>query len=424
MKRKKQGKVNSYHLKLKHYFVLGLAFFCLGVSVGLTLQNVSSTFEVVVYAETLEDLQSQKAEWQKKYDSAVKAQEKAESELKEYMKKWIRLDTQKFKDKVKTAKDKVKEYKTKLDEVNNKIANFTSGSASGTNEGVASSKSDSVSNSTGGSSASSSGGSAVSKYQGGTSQGVTSSSTDRAYVDDPRRGNTDAIKFISDDPATTALLESVTETVNSSLDGKYLLVFSSDGMLSFSNKIYHTLSDEDKRKVMELSLKTVKESQLPSKVKVKVTNFITDQDKDLATSIQALNSDTSWELSKGYALFRPFSGPLSTLFGFIAIIIFVFLSASIIFDTAYLTIGLVRSFLESDEGKPKFVTGEAWETAKEVDNSLQSGSYRDYISVYFRKRVGIFVLASLVLIYLISGQIYDIITVFLEVFEEIFTVRG
>lgn len=263
-----------------------------------------------------------------------------------------------------------------------------------------------------------------SQYSGGTAGGVTKNDVKRNYVKDSRRSETDAIRFISDDPATAALMESTMNTVNSSIRGKYLLVYSKDGMLSFSNKVYQTLEEKDKRKVMELSLKTVKESQLPSKVKVKVTNFITDQDPDLATSIQALNSDTSAKLSRGYAWFKPFSGPLSTLLGFLAIVIFVFLSSSIVFDTAYLTIGMFRAFLENGEGKPKFVTGEAWDTAKEVDNSLQSGSYRDYIAVYFRKRVGIFIVTALVLIYLISGQIYDIFTFLLQVFEEIFQIRG
>ena len=213
-------------------------------------------------------------------------------------------------------------------------------------------------------------------------------------------------------------------TINSSVGGKYLVVYSSDGMFSFSNKIYKPMEAEDKRKVMELALKTIKESQLPTKVKNKVTNFITDQDHTTADAIQALNSDTSWELSKGYTWFRPFSGGISTVFGFIAIVIFVFLSSSIVFDLAYLTIGGFRAALDNGDGKPKLVTGEAWETSKEVDLSLQSGTYREYISVYFGKRVGIFIFTAIVLIYLISGQIYDISSWFLKIFEEVFRIRG
>ena len=137
-----------------------------------------------------------------------------------------------------------------------------------------------------------------------------------------------------------------------------------------------------------------------------------------------MNSDTSSELSAGYVWFLPFASPASTVLGFLSIVIFVFLTVSIVVDTAYLTVGVFRQFLESDEGKPKFVSGEAWDTAKEVDNSLQSGTYKDYLVVYFRKRIGIFILTSIVLAYLISGQIYSIFTTLLEVFEEIFSIRG
>lgn len=268
------------------------------------------------------------------------------------------------------------------------------------------------------------GGKTSANWSGGLGQGVNTDKVERNYVEDSRRSKTDAIRFISNDPATGALMNSIMNTINSSVGGKYLVVYSSDGMFSFSNKIYKPMEAEDKRKVMELALKTIKESQLPTKVKNKVTNFITDQDHTTADAIQALNSDTSWELSKGYTWFRPFSGGISTVFGFIAIVIFVFLSSSIVFDLAYLTIGGFRAALDNGDGKPKLVTGEAWETSKEVDLSLQSGTYREYISVYFGKRVGIFIFTAIVLIYLISGQIYDISSWFLKIFEEVFRIRG
>lgn len=263
-----------------------------------------------------------------------------------------------------------------------------------------------------------------SNYQGGTDQNIDSKEVDRKYIKDSRRSSTDAVKFISDDEATSALMESITKTVNSSVGGKNFLVYSKDGLLSFSSSIYRALEKDDQRKLMRFTLKTVKESQLPSKVKTKVTTFISDQDRLVADSIQALNSDTSSELSAGYVWFLPFASPASTALGFISIIIFVFLTVSIVIDTAYLTVGIFRQFLESGDGKPKFVSGEAWDTAREVDNSLQSGTYKDYLLVYFRKRIGIFILTSIVLAYLISGQIYSIFTTLLEVFEEIFNIRG
>lgn len=263
-----------------------------------------------------------------------------------------------------------------------------------------------------------------STYKGGTDQNINTKDNDRQYVKDPRRSSTDAIKFISDDEATKSLMESSTRTINSSVGDKNLLVYSKDGMLSFSSNIYRSLSKDDQRKTMSFALKTIKESQLPSKVKTKVTNFIADQDRTVADSIQALNSDTSSELSSGYAWFIPFASPFSTVLGVLAIVIFVFLTVSLVVDVAYLTVGIFRQFLENGEGRPKFVSGEAWETAREVDMSLQSGTYKDYLVVYFRKRMSILILTSLVLAYLISGQIYGIFTTLLDVIRELFNIRG
>lgn len=263
-----------------------------------------------------------------------------------------------------------------------------------------------------------------STYKGGTDQNINTKDNDRQYVKDPRRSSTDAIKFISDDEATKSLMESSTRTINSAVGDKNLLVYSKDGMLSFSSSIYRSLSKDDQRKTMSFALKTIKESQLPSKVKTKVTNFIADQDRTVADSIQALNSDTSSELSSGYAWFIPFASPFSTVLGVLAIVIFVFLTVSLVVDVAYLTVGIFRQFLENGEGRPKFVSGEAWETAREVDMSLQSGTYKDYLVVYFRKRMSILILTFLVLAYLISGQIYGIFTTLLDVIRELFNIRG
>ena len=392
----------------------------------------SSQESRVVYADTLSDLKAKKKDLEKKLEEAEKKVKKEEASLKKRKHDWIPFNEDDSA--LKKAKKKRDKIKNELADVKEDIeALEKKSSSSNPNEAQAKSSTGSGGSTSGdgtsggsGSEDSKSGGNkakANASYTGGLDQNVNSSDVERNYVKDARRSETDAIRFISDDKATSSLMSSITASVNSSVGGKYLLVYSTDGMLSFSNNIYRQLSEEDRYKVMDLALRTVKESQLPEKVKYKVSDFIKDQDTKIASSIEALSSDTSWELSKGYTLFIPFTSPLSTFLGFIAIVIFVMLSSSIVFDIAYLTIGFFRSLFESGEGKPRFVTGEAWETAKQVDSSLESGNYKDYILVYAQKRAGIFFFTSLVLIYLISGQIYQVFAWLLTVFEEIF-LRG
>ena len=392
----------------------------------------SSQESRVVYADTLSNLKAKKKALEKKLEEAEKEVKKEEKSLKKRKHDWIPFNEDDSA--LKKAKKKRDKIKNELADVKEDIeALEKKSSSSNPNEAQAKSSTGSGGSTSGdgtsggsGSEDSKSGGNkakANASYTGGLDQNVNSSDVERNYVKDARRSETDAIRFISDDKATSSLMSSITASVNSSVGGKYLLVYSTDGMLSFSNNIYRQLSEEDRYKVMDLALRTVKESQLPEKVKYKVSDFIKDQDTKIASSIEALSSDTSWELSKGYTLFIPFTSPLSTFLGFIAIVIFVMLSSSIVFDIAYLTIGFFRSLFESGEGKPRFVTGEAWETAKQVDSSLESGNYKDYILVYAQKRAGIFFFTSLVLIYLISGQIYQVFAWLLTVFEEIF-LRG
>jgi hypothetical protein len=382
----------------------------------------SSQESRVVYADTLSDLKAKKKALEKKLKEAEKKVEKEEKSLKKRKHDWIPFNEDDSA--LKKAKKKRDTIKNELSDVEEDIkALEKKSSSSNPNEAQAKSSTGSSGSTSGDGSSGGSKAKANASYTGGLDQNVNSSDVERNYVKDARRSETDAIRFISDDKATSSLMSSITTSVNSSVGGKYLLVYSTDGMLSFSNNIYRQLTEEDRYKVMDLALRTVKESQLPEKVKYKVSDFIKDQDTKIASSIEALSSDTSWELSKGYTLFVPFTSPLSTFLGFIAIVIFVMLSSSIVFDIAYLTIGFFRSLFENGEGKPRFVTGEAWETAKQVDSSLESGNYKDYILVYAQKRAGIFFFTSLVLIYLISGQIYQVFAWLLTVFEEIF-LRG
>lgn len=387
----------------------------------------SSQESRVVYADTLSDLKAKKKDLEKKLKDAEKKVKKEEESLKKRKHDFIPFNEDDSA--LKKAKKKRDTIKNELSDVKEDIkALEKKSSSSNPNEAQAksstrSSGSTSGDGTTGGSGSGDSKAKANASYTGGLDQNINSSDVERNYVKDARRSETDAIRFISDDKATSSLMSSITTSVNSSVGGKYLLVYSTDGMLSFSNNIYRQLTEEDRYKVMDLALRTVKESQLPEKVKYKVSDFIKDQDTKIASSIEALSSDTSWELSKGYTLFIPFTSPLSTFLGFIVIVIFVMLSSSIVFDVAYLTIGFFRSLFENGEGKPRFVTGEAWETAKQVDSSLESGNYKDYILVYAQKRAGIFFFTSLVLIYLISGQIYQVFAWLLTVFEEIF-LRG
>lgn len=256
-------------------------------------------------------------------------------------------------------------------------------------------------------------------YKGGTEQKVNKEPIQREYVQDPRRSVTDPIRFLSDDPTTKSLMEEVTEKVNSAVGGKNLLVYSTDGMFSFSPNIYTILSDEDKKKIMSYALKSIKESELPNRVKTKASNFIKEQDPKIATVIEALNSDTSSELAEGYAWFIPFTNPISTVLGSISIVIIMFIVIRSSIDLIYFTNGLLRSLLDKGEGKPKLISSEAWETAKEVDGGMEIGDYRDYIPVYLSKVIPITVFSVVVVSWLASGYIYKGLSIIMEIIETI-----
>lgn len=240
------------------------------------------------------------------------------------------------------------------------------------------------------------------------------------YVEDNRRRKTDAVIFLSDDDATKGIMSSIEKKANELAPrGQYILVYSSDGLFSFSNKIYGELPKEDKRKFMERAIKSIKESELPSRIKVRAVNFVSEQDSKIANDIKILSSDTSEELEAGYAMFKPFASPISSFLGFISIVALVFLSASFVTDIAYMSNGLVRTFLDRDDSaKPKFVTSYAVEAVQEVDGILMGRGYSSYYWAYMRARAVPAIISLALIGYLISGQIYDIMTFVFRVLDE------
>lgn len=202
------------------------------------------------------------------------------------------------------------------------------------------------------------------------------------------------------------------------VSGKEILVYTpNDGILSFSNKLYADLDMDTKREFMEVALKTTKESGLGAQAKNKMYNFIEQQDATASQAVKYLKSDTSADLASARAWFRPFSNVFSTIVGIFCCLIFLFLSASISWDIAYLVLPGASWMMELGKSertnKPIGVSREAVKSKEDVENSNE---YKNVISVYMKRRLAIIFVCCLCLGYVISGQIFDILIWFIDVF--------
>lgn len=212
-------------------------------------------------------------------------------------------------------------------------------------------------------------------------------------------------------------VSSICTTANNSVDGKEILKYkSSTGKLTFSNAKYSKLSNKNKTKFMETALSATRKSGLGAKVKNKVYNFIADQDSPIASSVRYLQTDASADFVEAKSLIAPFTGPIGTLMGVLCLVIFIFLSLSMLMDIAYLSLPGFQLLLERGETdkRPVGVSNEAWKIVRKVETDKLEESI---IFAYLKKRVPVIFCISLCLAYLISGRIYSIIVYIMDAFS-------
>ena len=187
------------------------------------------------------------------------------------------------------------------------------------------------------------------------------------------------------------------------------------GVLTLDFTTYRNLSQEEKSDVMQFALENIKDSGISTMASNKIYNFIESQDESTASLVRQLSNDVNADFAEAYMMFKPFSGVLGIVLGVFAIAIFVTLTLMILVDLSYIVIPIIRDFLTQPQGKPKFVSNEAWYAVKEVDG--ENHSNKNVLTVYLKKKTMQFVALSICILYLLSGQIYILIGNLMDMFR-------
>ena len=220
----------------------------------------------------------------------------------------------------------------------------------------------------------------------------------------------DSRKFIA---KNNAEIESIVADAKGYLGGTEVIVYkSSTGIVLFSNKKYAALSSSVKVKYMTRVLSYIQESQMDNKTKLKFYNFIAEQDNSVTKSIKFLKTNASSDLATAMKWFRPFTSSISTAMGFICLAIFAMMAVSIVLDIAYLVLPFVQQ--ATGRKKPIYLSREAWATLLESESSNE---YKNVLTLYAKRRFAAFIVIGVCLLYLASGQIYDIIMWVLDIVQ-------
>lgn len=197
------------------------------------------------------------------------------------------------------------------------------------------------------------------------------------------------------------------QSINEATEDNILSYDQSQGLVKFNNIAYSKYSLKTKNRFMDTALGAVKSSSINTKDKNKLFNFIADQDTTTSTALRTLKTDAQADIASAAAWYKPFSGPISTVLGVIALLTLLSLGITSVIDIAYLVVPVFRMFLDKDDtGKrPRFVSQEAYGAMQESEND----SKKDYMLIYLRRRALVMFIVGLAVLYLITGSIFELV---------------
>lgn len=179
---------------------------------------------------------------------------------------------------------------------------------------------------------------------------------------------------------------------------------------------YSGLSSDEKKEVMTAILNNINKSDLPQNTRLRFYNFVSEQDESVSSLVRQLSNDVNADFATAYSWFLPFSGTVSTILGFLAIVIFVTLGLMITVDLAYLVIPPFRSAIEKTDGsKPSWVSNEAYKATLEVEKG--EGKSKSTMGLYLKYKSTQMIILGICLLYLVSGKIYTLVAWIIDSFS-------
>lgn len=212
----------------------------------------------------------------------------------------------------------------------------------------------------------------------------------------------------SDDPVAAQVFVLINTGLKSDPD-KYgmtedLLTYDSGThLLTFNNTAYSGLDLSEKRETMKYTLDSIASSTMTNQHRLKVYNFVCDQDTGVSQAIRWLSSDASADVASAADWLSPYASVISTTWGVLCLIILTMLALTMTLDLAYMTIPPLRSLLTSSKkGRPWFVSVEAFNAIKHADDT--GGNYLAY---YLKKRFISCIVIGTIIVMMVTGKIFE-----------------
>ena len=219
------------------------------------------------------------------------------------------------------------------------------------------------------------------------------------------------IKGVPKDADASLFLPNMTKKSNVPVVNHSLALDGTDATnvwnITLDMKTYATLASKEKQAVMEAALNDIKESQLSTINRNKMYSFVEASDETTASLVRQLSNSIRGDFFKAYSVFRPFGGVVGIILGVVTLVIIALLGLAIVFDLAYIVIPAFRLWLDDLKTDKNWVSEEAKLAVKNFEDVTKAG--RSPLGIYFKLKTKQFMILSICILYLVSGQIYELI---------------
>lgn len=180
---------------------------------------------------------------------------------------------------------------------------------------------------------------------------------------------------------------------------------------------YREYKQQERVNILNITLNAINDSDVSQTNRVKLYNFISNQDTVVSNLVKQLSDDVTADFMGAYTWFRPIARFLSVFLGLFTLVTFSLLAITICIDLSYLTFPLLNAFLNAKgrDGRPLLVSLEADKAYKEAV-SINDNRKLNIIGSYFAMKSKMIVAMSICILYLVRGQIFNLVGKFMDLF--------
>lgn len=196
-----------------------------------------------------------------------------------------------------------------------------------------------------------------------------------------------------------------------------------DNKVYFNIQEYNKLSGSQRKKVMNAALNSTTNSSMSNRDKARLFGFIEQQDTGTSKTIKALSDDTNADVSRAVewghnlGLFTL----VSVVLGVISLALVFWLALATAVDVAVIAFPFLHSFVLKKD-RVWWVSPDAVKSIKSIYGGDSSGSKGHYLLVYLKSRAFTLIIVALIVVLIITGGMYDVISFFTELAENMMKV--